>query len=64
MLDRLVKWQSAPDPSASHNFASDRQHKGTSQWFMDDSKFGEWKVSGSLLWVHGKREPVLLAMVL
>ena len=60
MLESLVKWQSAPDPSTSHNFASDRQHKGTSQWFMDANKFGEWKVSGSLLWINGKREPVLL----
>ena len=63
VLDVLVKWQSAPDPSTSHNFASDRQHKGTSQWFMGDNKFGEWKVSGSLLWINGKRESVLLVMI-
>ncbi|KAH9039458.1 hypothetical protein EDB83DRAFT_2228431, partial [Lactarius deliciosus] len=47
-------WQSPPDPSTSHNFASDRQHEGTAEWFINDGKFGEWKVNGSLLWIHGK----------
>jgi hypothetical protein len=63
MRDSLVKWQPAPDPSTSHNFASDRQHKGTSEWFIKDNKFGEWMVSGSLFWIYGKREPLLLVMV-
>ena len=30
---------------------------------MDDNKFGKWKVSGSFLWIHGKREHVLLVMI-
>jgi hypothetical protein len=60
MRDCLRKWQSAPDPSTSHNFASDRQHEGTADWFIKNEKFWEWKISGSLLWIHGKREPLLL----
>ena len=51
----LRQWQSPSDPSINHNFASDRQYKGTAEWFCGGSKFDEWKVSGSLLWVHGKR---------
>ncbi|KAI9443994.1 hypothetical protein H4582DRAFT_1807258, partial [Lactarius indigo] len=47
-------WQSPPDPSTNHNFASDRQHEGTAEWFIKDDKFGEWKAVGSLLWIHGK----------
>ncbi|KAF8258310.1 hypothetical protein EI94DRAFT_1835096 [Lactarius quietus] len=54
MLDSLRKWQSPSDPSMNHNFASDRHHEGTAVWFCGGSKFEEWKVSGSLLWIHGK----------
>ena len=62
LRERLRKWQSPPDPSTSHNFASDRQHEGTAEWFIKDYKFGEWKVTGSLLWIRGKRELLSLAM--
>jgi hypothetical protein len=64
MRENLSKWQSAPDPSTSHNFASDRQHEGTADWFIKYDKFWEWKISGSLLWIHGKREPLFPVMVL
>src|SRR6266702_2634396 len=49
------KWQSPPDPSTNHNIASDRQHEGTAEWFFESDKFENWKVTGSLLWIHGKR---------
>jgi hypothetical protein len=48
----LLKWQSPPDPSIDHNFASSY---GTAEWFFEEDMFKEWKVSGSLIWVHGKR---------
>jgi hypothetical protein len=64
LRESLRKWQSPPDPSTSHNFASDRRHEGTAEWFIDDNKFEEWKVTGSLLWIHGKRELLLLVMAL
>ena len=60
MRDSLRKWQSPPDPSTSHNFASDRQHEGTAEWFIKEDKFEEWKSSGALLWIHGKRKLLLL----
>ncbi|KAH9039450.1 hypothetical protein EDB83DRAFT_1718302 [Lactarius deliciosus] len=54
LRETLRRWQSAPDPSTNHNFARDRQHEGTAEWLIKDDKFGEWKVTGSLLWIHGK----------
>ena len=55
LREGLRKWQSPSDPSTNHNFASDRQHEGTAEWFCRGRKFEEWKVAGSLLWIHGKR---------
>ena len=56
MRANLRQWQSPSDPSLNHNFASGRQYEGTAEWFCGGSKFDEWKVSGSLLWIHGKRK--------
>ncbi|KAH8983654.1 hypothetical protein EDB92DRAFT_1759443, partial [Lactarius akahatsu] len=50
----LRKWQSPPDPSTNHNIAGDRQHEGTAEWFFESSQFENWKLTGSLLWIHGK----------
>ena len=55
LLETLRRWQSPPDPSTNHNIASDRQHDGTAEWFINDDKFKEWLETGSLLWIHGKR---------
>ncbi|KAH9031840.1 hypothetical protein EDB84DRAFT_155858 [Lactarius hengduanensis] len=52
--ENLRKWQSPPDPSINHNIACHRQHKGTAEWFFRGGIFEKWKVTGSLLWVHGK----------
>ena len=35
------------------------QLKGTTQWFVDSDKYDQWKVTGSLLWIHGKRMSIL-----
>ena len=51
----LRKWLDPPDPSVNQNAASAAHHKGTATWFTEGSTFENWKVSGSLLWVHGKR---------
>ena len=53
-------WLSSPDPSTNHNIACAARHKGTADWFFEGSIFGEWKSTGSLLWVHGKRTFPLL----
>ncbi|KAN0136165.1 hypothetical protein V8E53_006025 [Lactarius tabidus] len=50
----LRQWQSPSDPSMNQNFASGRQHEGTAEWFCGGGNFDKWKVSGSLLWIHGK----------
>ena len=55
MRESLRKWQSPPDPSTNHNIACSLQHEGTAEWFCDGNTFEEWKVDGSLLWIHGKR---------
>ncbi|KAI9434794.1 hypothetical protein H4582DRAFT_1881569, partial [Lactarius indigo] len=60
MLERLREWQSPSDPSTNHIIASDRQHDGTAEWFCKGNTFEEWKATGSLLWVHGKRTSLLL----
>ena len=51
----LRKWFSAPDPSTNHIIQCGAQHQGTANWFFRGSLFEEWKSTGSLLWIHGKR---------
>ena len=53
--DSLKKWQSPPDPSINHSIESGSQHFGTAKWFFEEDMFKEWKVSGSLMFIHGKR---------
>ncbi|KAH9069508.1 hypothetical protein EDB83DRAFT_2551109 [Lactarius deliciosus] len=54
LRENLRKWQSPPDPSTNHNIVGDRQHEGTAEWFFESSQFEDWKLTGSLLWIHGK----------
>jgi hypothetical protein len=51
----LLKWLSPPDPSTNHNIACGAHHKRAAEWFFQGSIFTEWKSTGSLLWLHGKR---------
>jgi len=51
----LRDWLSPPDPSVNYNTASHAHHEGTALWFIEGSIFTDWKASGSLLWVYGKR---------
>ena len=51
----IRKWLSPPDPSTNHNIACGTHHKKTASWFFEGSVFQEWKSTGSLLWIHGKR---------
>ena len=54
-LSSFHKWLSPPDPSTNHDIACGTHHKKTATWFLESSIFQEWKSSGSLLWIHGKR---------
>ena len=55
MKQLLRTWLSPADPSTNHNIAQKTQHEGTAVWFFEGSIFIEWKSSGTLLWIHGKR---------
>lgn len=55
------KWLSPPDPSTNHNIACGTHHKKTSAWFFQGRIYQEWKATGSLLWIHGKRLSVSLS---
>ncbi|KAI9461934.1 hypothetical protein BJY52DRAFT_1257738, partial [Lactarius psammicola] len=51
----LRKWIAPPDPSVNYNTASGAHHDGTAAWCTKGITFADWKTSGSLLWIHGKR---------
>ena len=50
-------WLSPADYWENYLVAHESRHKGTLEWFVQDTTFNEWKTSnsGSILWVHGKR---------
>ena len=49
------KWIAPPDPSVNYNAASGAHHGGTAAWCLEGNTLADWKTSGSLLWIHGKR---------
>ena len=51
----LRKWISPPDPSVNYNTACKAHHGDTATWCTQGDIFADWKASGSLLWIHGKR---------
>ncbi len=51
----MRSWLSPPDSSKNHNIARGSHHDGTAEWFTQGSTFENWKATGSLLWIHGKR---------
>jgi hypothetical protein len=55
LRESIHKWLSPPDPSTNHNIACGTHHKKTATWFFEGSIFQDWKSTGSLLWIHGKR---------
>ncbi len=55
LREKLQNWLSPPDPSINHNIARKAHHKGTTSWFFQGGIFDEWRLSPSLLWIHGKR---------
>jgi hypothetical protein len=54
LLKSFRQWLSPPDPSINHNSARRAVHSGTTKWFIEDSRYKEWKATGPLLWVYGK----------
>jgi len=58
LREGIHKWLSPPDPSTNHNIARDTHHKRAATWFFEGSIFKEWKATGSLLWIQGKRASI------
>ncbi|KAH9981775.1 hypothetical protein BJV77DRAFT_354094 [Russula vinacea] len=54
LQENVYKWLSPSDPSTNHNIACGTYHKKMATWFFQGNIFGEWKSTGSLLWIHGK----------
>ena len=59
---KLRKWLAPPNPSINHNIACDIQHDGSATWLIQGTRFEEWKMNGSLLWIRGNRTPTLLVL--
>ena len=57
LRENIHRWLSPSDPSTNHNSACSIHHKKPASWFSQGTIFQEWKSTGSLLWVHGKRLP-------
>jgi hypothetical protein len=55
LREKLRGWLSPPDPSVNFNIAHGVHHKGSAAWFIQGSAFADWKESGSLMWIYGKR---------
>jgi hypothetical protein len=51
----LRKWIAPPDPSVNYNVASSAHYEGTASWCTGGNTLADWKTTGSLLWIHGKR---------
>ncbi|KAH8987465.1 hypothetical protein EDB92DRAFT_1948568 [Lactarius akahatsu] len=47
------RWLAPPDPSTNYNIARRDAHEGTAMWFFQGSTFRDWRVTGSLMWIHG-----------
>jgi hypothetical protein len=60
----LRKWIAPPDPSVNYNAASGAHHEGTAAWCTEGDTLADWKTSGSLLWIHGKRTYLVFVPVL
>jgi hypothetical protein len=55
LQDKFRRWLSPPDPWTNHNIAREAHHHGTATWFTEGDMFGQWKSTGSFLWVNGLR---------
>ena len=60
----LRKWVAPPDPSVNYNVTTRAHHEGTAAWCTGGNKVADWKSSGSLLWIHGKRTYLITVLVL
>lgn len=64
LLEDARSWLSPPDPVTNHNVECQARHEGTAEWFIQADIFKQWKTTGPLLWIHGKRMFVYLPLLL
>ena len=56
-------WIAPPDPSINLKTASGAHHAGTTAWCTEGITVANWRKSGSLLWIHGKRTYPIVVVV-
>ncbi|KDR74883.1 hypothetical protein GALMADRAFT_249794 [Galerina marginata CBS 339.88] len=54
LADDIRKWLSPPDSSKTRYEADERRQSDTCSWFLEGSRFLEWKAIPGFLWVKGK----------
>ena len=64
LREKMQRWLSPPDPSKNQYIARKAHHKGTASWFLQGDIFKQWKLSPSLLWIHGKRTSMISQFLL
>jgi hypothetical protein len=52
---RIQSWLSPADSSTNLDIVLGPRLDRTASWFTQSTTFQEWKATGSLLWIHGKR---------
>ena len=62
MRQDIENWLSPADPFINFNTANEAHYGDTAEWFTQGSIFKNWKESGSILWIHGKRISSSLAV--
>jgi hypothetical protein len=55
MQEQFCRWLSVSDPWINQNVARNAHHDGTATWFTQGDIFKTWKLTGSLMWIHGLR---------
>ena len=64
MRKDLRRWIHSPDRSSNFYTASEAHHEGTAVWCIEGKAFADWKASGSLFWIHGKRKYTIPAILI
>jgi hypothetical protein len=55
VVHKIKQWLIPPDPSTNYNNGLRNLHRETATWLLDGRIFQDWHLTGSLLWIHGKR---------
>ena len=57
LVEKILEWLKAPDPSRNYNEAREKHTEGTGTWLTSGNVYKRWKASaGEFLWIHGNGE--------